>query len=185
MPKLTTEEIRKRFESSQDFNEIFEAFEQALEQRLGDIELYRLLFWNHTLSPDELCMFGEKLAKEIPSIAYDTFMWLANVFEVIHSVFDNYELALVYYRKAAAARPDALEPYLNATDCYEPDLNIPSLAVLTNFLKQGVEKVSTPKPIYERLSQLYEMQGNDEMHEYYRRKAEEGPSSSQEQAPAQ
>jgi tetratricopeptide (TPR) repeat protein len=184
MPKFTADEIRKRFETSKDFNEIFEAFEHALEQHLDEIELYRLLFWNNTLTSDELCLFGEKLAKEIPTLAYDTYMWLANVFEVVYSVFDNYELALVYYKKAATARPDALEPYLNANDCYEADLNIPAITILIDFLKQGSEKVSNPMPLYKCLANLYELHGNDEMHEYYRRKANEGANPSEESSPS-
>src|ERR1043166_2812990 len=127
MGKLTVEEIRKRFEISNEFNEIFDAFEEAIEQGLKDIELYRQLFWNHTLSPDELCLFGEKLAKEFPELAYDTYMWLASVFEVTYSMFDNYELTLAYYIKAAQANPTEPTPYLAAASCYEPDLNIPPI----------------------------------------------------------
>jgi tetratricopeptide (TPR) repeat protein len=185
MSKLTAEEIKQRFESSKDFNEIFGAFEQAIEQHLDDIELYRTLFWNNTLTSDELCFFGEKVAKEIPSIAYDTYMWLANVFEVIHSVFDNYDLALLYYNKAASARPDSPEPYLKASDCYEPDLKIPAVAVLIEFLKRGAEKISDPLPLYSRLSKLFEIQGNDEMQEYYRLKSEEGTNPPKEPDPSQ
>src|ERR1041384_7759062 len=125
MQKLTVEEIRKRFELSKEFNEIFDAFEQAIAERLQDIELYRLLFWNHTLSPDELCLFGEKLAKEFPQLAYDTYMWLANVFEVTYSMVDNYELTITYFQKASTVKPRETDPYLDAADCYEPDLNIP------------------------------------------------------------
>ena len=185
MGKLTAQEIRKRFELSDEFNELFDAFEQAIEQRIIDIELYRLLFWNHTLSPDELCLFGEKLVKEFPELAYDAFMWLASIFEVTYSMVDNYELALTYYRKAARAKPDELDPYLDAADCYEPDLNIPPITVLTHFLKAGTEHVRNPKPIYQRLAHLFELQGNDEMSDFYKRKADQGSTPNQEQPPAQ
>lgn len=179
MPKLTLEDIRKRFELSNDFNDIFEAFEQALEQRIEDIELYRSLFWNHSLSSDELCLFGEKLAKEFSALSYDVYMWLANIFEVTYSMVDNYELTLAYYKKAAAARPSETDPYLDAADCYEPDLNIPPIHTLIDFLKDGVPNVANPKLLYRRLAELYEYTGNDEMIAFYRRKAEEGfdPSS--------
>jgi tetratricopeptide (TPR) repeat protein len=174
MARLSAMEIRKRFETSKDFNELFDAFEQALEQRLDDIELYRQLFWNHSLTADELCLFGEKLAAEFPHLAYDVYMWLASVFEVIYSMFDNYERALEYYRKASSARPSELDPYLDAADCYEPDLNIPPITSLIDFLKNGTHRVAAPKPLYQRLSYLYEINGNDEMSNYYRRKADEG-----------
>jgi tetratricopeptide (TPR) repeat protein len=185
MQKLTLEEIARRFETSKEFNEIFDAFEQALEQHVRDMEIYRRLFWNQTLSPDELCLFGEKLAKELPDLAYDLYLWLATVFEATHAVFDNHELAFTYYQKAAAARPGMLDPYLDAAGCYERDLNIPPLTALINFLREGVRLVSYPAPLYERLVTLYEVGGNDEMAGYYRRKLRESSEPPQEHLPEQ
>ncbi|HEY6193138.1 MAG TPA: hypothetical protein VI215_12515 [Bacteroidota bacterium] len=175
MQNLTAAEIRKRFELSKEFNELFDAFEQAIAQRLQDIELYRELFWNHTLTPAELCLFGEKLAKEFPELSYDTYMWLANVFEVTYSMYDNYELAFQYFRKASAARPSEPDPYLDAADCHEPDLNIPPLASLIEFLKQGINAVTVPKPLYLKLAHLFDLAGNDEMSSFYRQKADGPP----------
>ncbi|MBI5021412.1 MAG: hypothetical protein HZB59_08255 [Ignavibacteriales bacterium] len=183
MAKLTQDEIRERFESSKEFNEIFDAFEQAIEQRIDDIELYRLLFWNSALKAEELSLFGEKLAKEFSHISYDVYMWLASVFEVMHSVYDNYELALQYYKKASAAKPEAMAPYLDAADCYEHDLKIPPIHLLIDFLKQGVNSVPEPLPIYEKLAHLYEQSGNDEMSMFYKRKFDEGTNQKSNQPP--
>lgn len=180
---LSLEEIRKRFETSKEFNEIFDAFEQAIAQRFEDIELFRQLFWNHTLTPDELCLFGEKLGREFPSLAYDAYMWLANVFEVTYAMYDNYELALEYYKKASSVRPNEPDPYLDAADCYESDLNIPPIAQLIEFLKRGSMSVAAPKPIYQRLTLLYELSGNDEMLKYYRQKLDEGTSQPPQEPP--
>ena len=186
MSKLPVAEIRKRFESSTEFNEIFDAFQQAIDQRLDDMELYRLLFWNHTLTPPELCLFGEKLAKDFPVLAYDAYMWLANVFEVTYAMYDNYELALDYYRKAADCRPGDPAPYTEAAECYEPDLSIPPLNHLVEFLKQGATRVKERRTIYERLAYFYDLLGNDEMSMYYRRKLEEDqhPPSHPEDPPS-
>ncbi len=173
MARFTLEEIRTKFAKSADFNEIFDAFEDALEQRIEDVELYRLLFWNHVLTPDELCLFGEKLAKEFPSIAYDVYMWLASVFEVTYSSYDNYELCVKYYRKAAKARPNEPDPYLDACDCYEPDLNIPPIEALIDFVKEGLNHVNNRKSLYLRLAHLYQLIGEKDLSDYYRAKAEE------------
>lgn len=173
MPNFTKEEIRRRFSTSKDFNEIFDAFEDAIAQGIDDVELYRLLFWNHSLTPDELCLFGQKLAQEFPAISYDIYMWLANVFEVTYSMYDNYELALEYYKKAASVRPNEPDPYLDAADCYEPDLNIPPVDVLIEFLKEGTQHLANPKSVYQRLSYLYQVMGDSEQSEYYRNKADE------------
>jgi tetratricopeptide (TPR) repeat protein len=174
MQKLSVDEIRRRFESSREFNEIFDAFEQAIEQHIDDIELYRQLFWNQSLKAEELTLFGEKLAKEYTHLSFDVYIWLARIFEVTHSVNDNYELALRYYRKAAQSRPNDTKPYLDAAACYEHDLRIPPIYSLIEFLKQGALTVSEPKLIYEKLAHFYELTGNDEMSMFYKRKLEEG-----------
>jgi tetratricopeptide (TPR) repeat protein len=168
MPRFTPDEIRFKFANSTDFNELFDAFEDALTQRLQDVELYRLLFWNHSLGPDELCLFGEKLAKEFPALAYDVYMWLASVFEVTYSSYDNFELAMKYYRKAAAANPSHVDPYLDACDCYDPDLNIPPADLLVEFLKQGLGTVSNKKALLLRLAHLFQLMGDQEQSDYYR-----------------
>ncbi len=178
MAVLSREELRQRFSSSKSFNDIFDAFEAALQQRIDDIELYRLLFWNNALTADEITLFGEKLAKEFPHIAYDVYMWMANVFEALYASSDNFEHSLQYYQKAAQVNPVVPDPYLDACDCYEPDLNIPPLATLIDFVKSGAERVPNKKSLLQRLSYLYRLQGDDDLAEYYRLKANEAPTGS-------
>jgi tetratricopeptide (TPR) repeat protein len=173
MSRFTLDEIRNKFSNGKDFNEIFDVFEDALKQGIRDVELYRLLFWNTALRPDELCLFGEKLAQEFPDLAYDTFMWLANVFEATYSSYDNFELAMRYYRKAAKTRPEEVQPYLNAADCHEPDLNIPPLYWLVEFLKLGINQVTDKKTLLHRLSYLYQMHGDQKQADFYRNLADD------------
>jgi len=175
MRAYSLEEIRRCFATSADFNEIFDAFQSALAQKLNDVEPYQLLFWNHSLTPDEVRLFGEKLAAEFPDLAYDVFLWLASIFEVTYSSSDNYELALHYYRKAAAAKPYEPDPYLDACDCYDPDLNIPPLSALIEFVKLGIEHVAHPATLYKRLARLYELAGDIDRSDFYRNRAEGSP----------
>jgi tetratricopeptide (TPR) repeat protein len=184
MRTFTVEEIRKAFSASSDFNEIFDAFQSAISQNLRDVEPYRLLFWNQSLTPDEVRLFGEKLAAQFPELAFDVYLWLAGVFEVTVSAYDNYELALEYYRKAALARPDEADPYLDACACYEPDLNIPPLSSLIEFVGRGVAFVRDPRPVYRRLARLYEYAGEADRAEACRRKAEEGEAGGTPPGPA-
>lgn len=172
MRTYTIEEIRRCFSTSHDFNEIFDAFEAAIALKIHDVEPYRLLFWNHSLTPDEVRLFGEKLASEFPEIAYDIFLWLATIFEATTSTNDNYELAFHYFQKAAQARPAEPDPYLDACDCYEPDLNIPPLTAMIEFVNQGVRNVTHPSLLYKRLAWLYELAGDYEEAEFCRRKAD-------------
>lgn len=173
MKELSRTEIRQIFNASKNFNEIFDAFSSALRQGIDEIELYRILFWNDALSADEVILFGEKLAREFRHIAYDVFMWLANVFEVLYGKDDNFDLSLTYYQKAAAIRPEEPDPYLDASDLYNPDLDIPPLKGLIEFLKIGLEFVPSKKSVCERLSVLYKISGDLDLAEYYRLKANE------------
>ena len=167
------EEIRRCFSSSSDFNEIFDAFQSALTQKVKDVEPYRLLFWNHALTADEVRLFGEKLAHEFPELAYDVYLWLASIFEVTQGQADNFELTVHYYQKAALARPMEPDPYLDACDCYDPDLNIPPLASLIDFVSHGVQHVKNPISLYKRLGYLYELAGDPGQGAYYRRLADD------------
>lgn len=175
MRSYSVEDIRRCFSSSTDFNEIFDAFQAAISQHIKDVEPYRLLFWNHSLTPDEVRLFGEKLGAEFPDLAYDIYLWLASVFEVTYSSTDNFELALHYYQKAAGVKPSEPEPYLDACACYDPDLNIPPLATLIEFVKHGIAHAANPSILYKRLAQLCELAGDVEQSEYYRRKSENPP----------
>ncbi|HTR80743.1 MAG TPA: hypothetical protein VMM58_03865 [Bacteroidota bacterium] len=173
MPELSREEIRQRFTSGASFNEIFDAFESAINQKIDDIELYRLLFWNDSLRMEEIILFGEKLAQEFPHNAYDIYMWMANVFEAVFSSKDNFEHSIAYYQKAASINPAMPDPYLDACDCYEPDLNIPPLEVLIEFVKRGLDAVPNKKSLSARLSYLYHLLGDEDLAEYYRVKSDE------------
>lgn len=177
------DDIRKTFSSSTDFNEIFDVFQSALTQKIKDVELYRLLFWNQSLTADEIRLFGEKLAAEFHDLAFDVYLWLASVFEVTTAANDNYELALQYYQKASAIRPSEPDPYLDACDCYDPDLNIPPLGVLVEFIRRGLEHVENPAQLYKRMASLFELAGDVEQSEHYRRKADDCNRGAPEQRP--
>ena len=176
MARRSPEDIRTVFANSADFNQLFDAFEEAIAQGVRDMELYRVLFWNNSLSPDELRMFGEKLSREFAELAYETYLWLANVFEVTYSAYDNFELAMVYYRKAAAVRPDDPDPYVRACDCYDADLNIPPLSLLIDFVKAGLQTVTNKQVLYFRLSTLYHLKGDEDLCEFFQRLAHQSGS---------
>jgi hypothetical protein len=183
MHLYSLDDIRRTFSSSTDFNEIFDVFQSAVAQQITDVELYRLLFWNQSLTADEIRLFGEKLASEFHDLAFDVYLWLASVFEVTTATDDNYELAVYYYQKAAAIRPSEPDPYLDACDCYDQDLNIPPLGILLEFICRGLEHVENPVPLYKRIASLYELAGDTEQSDYYRRKADETGSAAAEELP--
>jgi len=183
MRAYTVDEIRICFSRSSDFNEIFDAFEAAIATGVRDVELYRQLFWNHSLTADEIRLFGEKLASVFPNLAYDIFLWLASVFEATYGTDDNFELAFHYFQRAAKSRPAEPDPYLDACDCYDPDLNIPPVAQIIEFMKQGINAVTHPSQLYKRLARLHELSGDLAEAEMCRRKADELDNPRNEQQP--
>ena len=94
------------------------------------------------------------------------------MFEVTFSSRDNHELAVQYYRKAAAVKPSEPEPYVWACDCYDPDLNIPPATGLIEFLKTGLPHLADPTPLFKRLGELYTYIGDQEQGRFYRLKSE-------------
>jgi hypothetical protein len=82
-------------------------------------------------------------------------------------------------------KPDEPDPYLDACDCYDPDLNIPPLASLIDFVRHGVAHVVNPGSLYKRLAHLYELAGDPEQSEYYRQKAEEASTPGPENPPTE
>jgi tetratricopeptide (TPR) repeat protein len=169
MPRFTVPEIREIFSSSRDFNDLLEAFQEALALNAQDLELYRPLFWNPGLSPDEVCLFGEKLAKEFPALAFDTYVWLAKVFEMTFASYDNFELAMKYYRKASLVKPEESGPYLGAADCFDPNISIPPPFMLIQFLREGLRHVTDKRDLLDRIAYLFEMIGDMEQSEHYRK----------------
>jgi hypothetical protein len=169
MDPLSPDELRHLFTSSEDFNELFDTLEEAIRQRIEDIDVYRLLFWNKSLKMDELIFFGERLVLEFPNVAYDIYMWLAQVFQTTFGLSDNYHAATRYYQKAALVRPSSPDPYLELCDCYDADLNIPPLDALLEFVNEGLHHVEDKKPLYSRLAYLYKIIGDDERSNYYLR----------------
>jgi hypothetical protein len=170
------DEIRLCFSSSTDFNEIFDVFQSAIAQKVDDLEIYRTLFWNPALIPDEVRLFGEKLAGEFPLLAYDVFLWLGGMFEATYSIDDNHELAVAYYKKAALASPTQGEPYVKLCDCYDRDLAIPPLAELIEFVLRGLPALTDPRLVYNSLADLYYYAGDPQQAEYYRAKAGDDPT---------
>ena len=80
----------------------------------------------------------------------------------------------MHFQRAAAVKPNEPDPYLDAAETYDPDLNIPPLTELIKFLREGAKHVGNVRTIYAHLSYLYEHAGNDEMTLYYRRQANSG-----------
>jgi len=66
MPRITKKYLENIFRNSNSPDELFDTFKIAIDRRIQDSSIYRLLLWNKALSPDEIMMFAEKICKENP-----------------------------------------------------------------------------------------------------------------------
>lgn len=175
MQEFSEDDIRRLFREGQDFNELFEAFRRALEKNVCDVETYRELFWNGNLATDELLFFAKKLERVFPDLAFDVYMWLSKVMEARVQNYDSVELSFLCLKKASKFDRKSLEPFISACKLYDHDLKIPDIESIISFLKEGESSVDDSQPLFEQLSILYTITGNEEMAAYYERKAH--PSS--------
>lgn len=171
MDEFSSDALRRDFRTAEGFNDLFESFRTALDRRIEEIDLYRELLCNTSLKSDELLFFAKRLSEVFPRLGYDTYLWLARVFESRQPEAEGLDLAFLCLKKASEFSPASDRPYLAACDIYSQDLNIPALDSIVSFLRTGTEKVGDPVPICERLSVFYKMLGNDEMFQYYRPKS--------------
>lgn len=171
MDDFSPDAFRKKLRKASGFNELFELFRYAMDRKIDDFEIYRELLWNNSLKPDELFFFARKLADVFPRMGYDTYMWLANVFELHSTGSESVDLAFLCLKKAAGFDSQSERPYMAVFDIYNHDLKIPTPKSILSFLRTGLEKVTDPRPLYERLALFYRSLGNEEMFHYYKRKS--------------
>jgi tetratricopeptide (TPR) repeat protein len=164
--------IEDIFRTSNSPDELFDTFRQAIENHIGDEEVYKILLWNKALSADEICMYAEKLCRDYPNLSFRIFYDVAKILEA-NSVYGNYySLALTYFNKAAEANPESFLPYTAAAVMYNKDLNLPPFDKLTDFLIAGMDKVERKSKICFTLVNLYKKKGNREKEKIFQRLGE-------------
>lgn len=169
MDKIQIEYI---FKNSMNPDELFDTFDLALRNGIDNLEIYKPLFWNPSLSINEVCMYIKKLASTFPHISYDTYMWGARVIELSFDNVTNYDTILSFYKKASEVNPQAIEPYVKAVDAYNYDLKLVNPNSLINFIKKGINKVKDPSTLYFKLSEFFGKYGNAELKNHYLYEAE-------------
>lgn len=155
MNQALYKEIEHIFRSSENFNDLFDAFNSGITAGIQDISLYKILLANPFLSEDELRLFGEKLASELQESRYDLFIWLGEVFESKVPDLAFQGEALGYFQKAAAERPYEEEPYLRALTLYSPEYNLPVNRQIIKFVLQGTKKAKKKSLLFFSLGVFY------------------------------
>jgi hypothetical protein len=146
--------FEKKFRDLNSSGELFDAFRDAIRNKIKDADLYKILLGNIALSPFEIKMFTDKLCTMFPDLSYDLLMWTANILENC-SAKNNIELAVEYYKKAAEADGLTHLPYYSIVKIYNPEFDNPPQEELLSLLQRGLEKVRYKSKIYFALAELY------------------------------
>jgi tetratricopeptide (TPR) repeat protein len=170
-------DIKKKIETvfrcSNSSDELFDTFRTAIDNDINDEELYKILLWNKTLSPDEIGMYAEKLCREYPDLSFKVYYDVAKILEANSVYGSNHDLALKYYKKAASVHPASFLPYTAVAAMYNKDLNLPRFEKVTDFLIQGMDMVERKSKICFNLVNLYKKKGNREKERKFQKLGEQ------------
>ncbi len=165
-------QIEDKFRNSSSSGELFDAFQTALQNKISDADIYKILLANPNLTNEEIMMFTEKLALEFPQFKYDFYMWTAQVFE--NNLFDvnSIENSHNYYVKACSAKPTECEPLLRLIGLYNYDLDLPLNTIIIENVLERAAAVNLKSRVYFALAEHFKKTGNCEMEKIYLELAE-------------
>lgn len=170
------DDIKKKIETvfrcSNSSDELFDAFRTAVEKKIKDEDLYKILLWNKTLSTDEIGMYAEKLCREFQDMTFKVYYDVGKILEATSVYGSNLEQALSYYRKAARANPASFLPYTAVAAMYNKDLNLPGFEKVIEFLNEGMDFVERKSKICFNLVSLYKKKGNREKEKKFQKLGE-------------
>ncbi len=152
--------IEEVFRISGSPDELFDAFRVAIENKIRDEELYKILLRNKALSVDEISMFAEKICKEFPDLSYNIYFCVGHLLESISSYGKHAEKALHYYKKSAEANPTEDAPYLAIAKMYNREFNLPRFEVIVKTLEDGMLSVKIKSSLCFALAELYKDAGD-------------------------
>lgn len=172
MTRITKKYLENIFRNSDSPDELFDTFRIAIDKKINDPSLYKILLWNKALSPDEVMMFAEKICKENPEMCYQLFSWVGKIFSTVSVYGELNEKAFEYFKKASHVKPNAHEPYIAMIKLYNADLNIPSPGSIIKAAEKGLEKVDKKSKVCFALVSLCKLTGDIEMSRLYQKLGE-------------
>jgi hypothetical protein len=160
------------FRNSTSRDEIFDAFNLAVKNKIYDKDLYKILLANPALSNEEIIMYTEKLCKERKELGYDLYNWTGYLFYLKDRDFSLLDNSLYYFQKAFMLNPEEYKPLISALSLYNYEIDLPANADILRLVNTGLSKVKKKSVIYRQLSKHYGKLGNEELCRKFSRLAE-------------
>ncbi len=172
MSSSDIKDIEHKFRTSNAREELFDTFQLALQIKMLDVDIYKILLANPALTKEELILYIKKLVDKIPGFAYEIYMFAANLFECAYQGIDCIEYSLKYYEKAVKSDNQNNKPLINALGLYNFDLDTPLNSKILKMVDIYVRNVKKKSKVYYALADIYKKMGNNEKRNKYLRLAE-------------
>ena len=169
MDSKLKQDLEEIFRTSNSPDELFDTFRVAIERKIHDGELYKILLRNKALSVDEISMFTEKICKEFPDLSYNIYFCIGQLLESISTYGKHNERALHYFEKAANITPEAAEPYLAIAKMYNNELNIPKFEIVAKIIEDGISRVKIKSALCFALAGLLSKRGDKEKSQNFKK----------------
>lgn len=160
-------QLENIFRNSTSPDLLFDAFQEAINLKVKDPEIFKILLGNPVLSTDEIKMFAEKLIKEFPRHAHELSLWAAKNFEHKNDHLNSLENAVHYYKRAYDYKPDSFESLILILQLYNYELDLPINKNIIEFVKKGVSSVQLKSKIYYTLAEHYKKIGDNQLEVKY------------------
>ncbi|MFA8342311.1 MAG: hypothetical protein ACEPO8_05000 [Rhodothermaceae bacterium] len=170
MEKNLRHNLEKLFRDSNSIDALFDAFQILIFKKIDDLNLFKILLANPTLSPDELKFFTDKISSEFKHQSYEVFYWTATIFE---TKFGCNDYAFNYYVKTINVKPFKYEPFLNLISLFDYEMDTLTNRAIIEFVENAVEFVDCKSKVFNFLASHYLKTGNDCMSRIYEAKAEQ------------
>jgi hypothetical protein len=148
MSKRLISEIENVFRISDSSDKLFDYFQLAVENRIDDINLYKIFLANPVLCAEEIALFSEKLIAEFPSLSYSLHMWSAGILETNRYCAASLEKAFEYYKRAMAEMPDSEDPIFSMIGMYNAELDFPPASEIISQIENSSEKIIHKERIF-------------------------------------
>lgn len=156
-------DLEKIFRTSSSNNELFDAFQYAINNEIGTHELFKILLANPTLNTDEIKMYTETLANIFKDSASEVYSWTGIILESYANSPPEIEEAISYFLKSWNADKENHEPLINIINMYNFDYDTTYNNLIIEAAKKGAELVKYKSRVYFALAELHEKRGEIEL----------------------
>ncbi len=170
--KKEKEKIELVFRTSENFDELFDAFQKALQLHIDDVETYKILFANPFLKLYENKLLTKKLCESFPHLCSEIYLWNAEILSA--KKYDNEwrKTAVEFYILASDNLPTDVTPLIKLLELYDHEIALPENEIIIKEVKNRMELVEDKKSLYTALADFYKAENKPHLERKYRGLAE-------------